>query len=114
MAARPDTLWRETDDGVELRVRLTPKSFRDAIEGTARLADGGAGLAARVRAVPERGKANAALCALVAKALSLPKRSVTVTAGARGRVKTVFIAGDARMLDQRLDALVGGLNRTTD
>jgi hypothetical protein len=61
-----------------------------------------------VRAVPEKGKANAALCALVAKALSVPKGSVAVTGGARGRIKTVTVAADARMLAERLAALVGG------
>ncbi|MDP2619261.1 MAG: DUF167 family protein [Hyphomicrobiales bacterium] len=103
-----DTIWREKDGGVELRVRLTPKSSRDAIEGVARLADGGSVLTARVRAVPEKGKANAALCALVAKALSVPKGCVAVTGGARGRVKIVAIAADPRLMGKRLTVLLQG------
>jgi len=103
----PDRPWRAKAGGVELHVRLTPKSSQDAIEGVTRLADGGAVLSARVRAVPEKGKANAALCALVAKALSVPKGSVAVTGGARGRIKTVTVAADARMLGERLASLVG-------
>jgi hypothetical protein len=106
-----DTVWREKDGAVELRVRLTPKSSRDAIEGAARLADGGSVLRARVRAVPEKGKANAALCALVAKALSVPKGSVAVTGGGRGRIKTVTIAADPRMLGERLVRLLGATPR---
>jgi uncharacterized protein YggU (UPF0235/DUF167 family) len=99
-------LWREKDGAIELRVRLTPKAARDGIEGVERLADGALVLKARVRAVPEKGKANAALCALVAKALSLPKGSVAVTAGARARLKTVTVSADARRLGERLDALL--------
>lgn len=102
-----DTIWREKDGSLELRVRLTPKSSRDAIDGVARLADGPA-LTARVRAVPEKGKANAALCALVAEALSVPKGCVAVSAGARGRVKTVTIAADPRLLGKRLTGLLKG------
>jgi uncharacterized protein len=101
------TPWREKDGAVELRVRLTPKSSHDAIEGVARLADGGSVLAARVRAVPEKGRANAALCALVAKALSVPKGRVAVTGGARGRVKTVTVAADPRLIAKRLAVLLG-------
>ena len=106
-----DTVWREKDGAVQLRVRLTPKASRDAIEGVVHLADGGSVLAARVRAAPERGKANAALCALVAKTLSLPKGSVAVTGGARGRVKTVTVAADARTLGERLALLLGSRRR---
>lgn len=89
-------------------MRLTPKSSRDAIEGIERLADGACVLKTRVRAVPERGKANAALCALLAKALSLPRSSVSVTGGARARVKTVTIAADPRMLSARFVTILGG------
>lgn len=103
-----EALWRDRVDGVELRVRLTPKSSRDAIDGFARLGEGDAVLIARVRAVPEKGKANAALCALVAKELSLPKSSVAVTGGARSRIKTLTIAGEPRRLGERLAGLIGG------
>ncbi|MEQ1648106.1 MAG: DUF167 family protein, partial [Hyphomicrobiaceae bacterium] len=47
--------WRATKDGLELRVRLTPKSSRDAVEGIETTADGPA-LKARVTAIPEDGK----------------------------------------------------------
>eukprot|EP01037_Dinobryon_pediforme_P032735 gene32735-37828_t len=58
-------------DGVRLRVRLTPKSSRDALDAQERLADGSVVLTARVRAVPEDGKANAALEALIAAAAAV-------------------------------------------
>ena len=69
-------------DGVELFVRLTPRAARDEIGGVEASADGRSHLAVRVRAVPDKGKANAALEKLVAEALRLPSSSVQVRAGA--------------------------------
>ena len=89
--------WRETTGGVLLRVRLTPKSSRDAIEGVEATVDGPA-LKVRVRAVPEDGKANAALVALVADWLDVTGKSVTLASGAKSRIKTVAIAGSAATL----------------
>jgi uncharacterized protein YggU (UPF0235/DUF167 family) len=56
-------------------------------------ADGAAYLKARVRAVPEDGKANAALEALIAKAFGVAKSKVSVTRGATARIKTLEIEG---------------------
>ena len=88
-----------------LSVRLTPKSSADAIDGMARLADGSAVLKARVRAVPESGKANDALVRLVAGALKVAKSAVTVKSGATGRTKTVAITGDAQAIAGRLEQM---------
>lgn len=90
-----------------LSVRLTPKSSRDEISGTARLADGRPVLQARVRAVPEDGAANAALVRLIAKALDLSQRSVRIEAGATGRVKTLALDGDPSALQAELGRLAG-------
>ncbi|MCB1540362.1 MAG: DUF167 domain-containing protein [Rhodoblastus sp.] len=90
--------WRARADGVTLVVRLTPKGGRDAIDGVEMMSDGKAVLKARVRAVPEDGKANAALVELIAKALRVPRSAVTVAAGQTSRVKTLEIAGDAAEL----------------
>lgn len=78
-------------------VRLTPKSARDAIDG---LEDFGGEtvLKARVRALPEAGRANAALEALIAKWLGLPASTVAVAHGGRSRLKQVAINGDGVML----------------
>ena len=93
-----DLPWRTTADGLTLVVRLTPKGGRDAIDGVETMSDGKAVLKARVRAVPEDGKANAALVELIAKALRVPRSAVTVAAGQTSRVKTLEIAGDAAEL----------------
>jgi hypothetical protein len=86
------------EGGLCLTVRLTPKGGRDMIEGAEILSDGRAVLKARVQAAPAKGAANAALEALLARCLRVPKSAVTVTAGKTGRVKRVRIAGDAANL----------------
>ena len=82
-----------------LKVRLTPKSSANAIRGVAETAGGGsAHLKVTVTAVPENGKANAALLKLLAKTWKLPKTSLTVASGATSRHKVVQIAGDPAVL----------------
>jgi hypothetical protein len=100
--------WRERSGGLELFVRLTPKSSRDALEGIETLADGQCVLKARVRAVPEDGKANAALIALVAKQLKTPASRISLAAGATSRGKTLHIQGEAGPLAEKLENLAGG------
>ena len=94
-------------DGVELFVRLTPRAARDEIGGVEASADGRSHLAVRVRAVPDKGKANAALEKLVAEALSLPRSSVEIHAGATQRLKTLRLTGDPEQITGRLHLLVG-------
>ncbi len=101
----PSPPWTFKRDGVVVTVRLTPKSGRDALEGIAQLADGRAVLKARVRAVPEAGAANNALIRLLAKSLAIPAGAVSLESGATGRVKTLFLKGDANELESRLAAL---------
>lgn len=88
-------------------MRLTPKSSRDALEGIETSADGRSHLKARVRAVPEDGKANAALLRLVGKALSVPASAVTLASGVTARLKTLHIAGDPESLEAALSRLAG-------
>jgi len=89
--------------GVKLFVRLTPKASRDKIDGPAPEADGGTVLKASVTAVPEDGKANAALIKMLAKEWRLPKSTFEIVAGATDRRKTLLISGDAAELAQCLD-----------
>jgi hypothetical protein len=98
--------WRERSDGLQLVVRLTPKSSRDALEGLETLADGQCVLKARVRAVPEDGKANAALIGLVAKQLKTPASRIRLAGGAASRCKTLHLQGDSRALADMLENFV--------
>ncbi len=80
-----------------LPVRLTPKSSRDEVVG---IEDHGGEcvLKARVRAVPEAGRANEALETLIAKWLGVPPSTVAVAHGGKSRLKQVTVAGDAEAL----------------
>ena len=98
---------RRHGEGLDLHVRLTPKSARDAVEGVGTAADGSSHLKARVRAVPEDGKANKALVRLIAKEMGVPAGTVSIVAGDTARLKTVRITGDAAALESRLAALPG-------
>lgn len=60
----------------------------------------------RVRAVPEKGKANAAIEQVLAKALGLPKSAVSVEKGETQRIKTVRISADP-FIAGALEALTG-------
>ncbi len=100
-----DEPWRATLDGVVVACRLTPKGGRDAIDGVARLSDGTSVLIARVRAAPEDGRANEALCVLLAAKLDAPASRVRLTAGAKSRVKQVAVIGDPEALIARLRTL---------
>lgn len=92
-------------NGVRLELRVTPNAGRDAIEGVEIRDDGGAVLRCRVKAVPDKGKANAAVIALLSKALGLPKSGLTLISGDTARQKTIEIAGETRDLVGKLEAI---------
>ena len=73
----------------ELRVRLTPRA--KGPDGLAGVRDGV--LQARVGAPPVDGKANVALCRLVARELGVPKSGVTVVRGHTAREKLLRVEG---------------------
>ena len=98
--------WSRAPDGVILRVRVTPKSSKDAVEGLDAAAQGPA-LKVRVRAVPDKGAANAAVAETVAHWLGVPKSSITLAGGSTSRVKSLAIAGDVDALLQQLDCRIG-------
>jgi uncharacterized protein (TIGR00251 family) len=96
--------WRETSDGVELAVRLTPRGGAAKVEGIAAW-DGHPVLKVRVAAPPVEGAANDALVAFLTKSLAVPRSAVTLIAGERARVKRLRVAGDG--LAARLATLAG-------
>jgi uncharacterized protein (TIGR00251 family) len=79
---------RAVPAGLELRVKVVPGASRDALAGAL-----GDRLKLRVAAPPEAGKANRAVCALVAGRLGVAERSVSVAAGASSPEKTLLLAG---------------------
>jgi uncharacterized protein (TIGR00251 family) len=100
--------FRVRPDGILLIVRLTPRASRDGIDGLKSGLDG-TYIQARVRAVPEDGRANAALAQLVADQLRVPKSTVTIASGNTARLKTLHIAGDATELETRVTAWLKGI-----
>ena len=93
-------------DGVRLCVRVTTGASRDQVGGLHEASDGSAALIVRVRARPEKGKANTAVVGAVAKALEVPKSHVELATGARDRKKTLVIQGETSVLTRRIDALI--------
>jgi hypothetical protein len=89
-------------DHVLLAVRLTPNGGRDAIEGVETDAAGEQFLKARVRAVPEDGKANKALIELVARHFGVAKSAVRLISGETSRKKILRIEGDPEDISKKL------------
>jgi len=85
--ARRAAIARANGDAVLVRVHVIPRAGRESIELE------GAALRVRLIAPPIEGAANAALIALLAARLRLPKRAVTIERGATSRDKVVAIAG---------------------
>jgi len=69
-------------------VHVTPRSGRDEVGGWR-----GAELTVRVTVAPEGGKANTAVCVVIAKALGIAKSSVRVVRGTTSRHKLLRIDG---------------------
>lgn len=77
-----------TAAGVRFETRVTPRASKNAIDGVRE-----GRLVVRVTAPPVDAAANAAVIALLAQALAVAKRQVTLVAGERSRTKRVAIAG---------------------
>lgn len=105
-AGAPERPWSIRADGVTVRVRVTPKSSRDGVDGIETTAQGAA-LKVRVRAVPDKGAANAAVIETLADWLGVPKSTVSLVAGGTSRVKSLAIAGDGAALAARLERRFG-------
>ena len=90
--------------GLTVAVRAVPKSSRDAILGVVTTPDGPA-LKIAVRAAPDKGAANAAVIAVMAKEFGVPKSAVSLLGGAASRRKRLHVAGDPDLLMRRARAL---------
>lgn len=77
-----------SNGGVLITVRVIPRAGRSGIAG---VRDGA--LLVRLGSAPVDGAANAELVEVLAAALGVPKRSVTIVTGERSRRKQVRVAG---------------------
>jgi uncharacterized protein len=89
-----------TPGTVDLHVRLQPRARRDEVVG-----ERAGAIVIRVTAPPVDGKANAALCAFVARAAGVPPSRVSVVRGQTSRDKVVRVDGADEMALRR--ALLG-------
>lgn len=87
-----------TPEGIVFDVRVAPRSGRAGIAGTRHGA-----LLVRLNAPPVDGAANAELVDVVADALGVPRRAVSIVSGERSKQKRVRVAGVTE--DQALAAL---------
>jgi uncharacterized protein YggU (UPF0235/DUF167 family) len=74
---------------MQFAVRVTPKGGRDAVEGWTTDAAGRRLLKVRVAAAAADGAANAAVIALIAKALGVARPGVRIASGQTARVKRI-------------------------
>jgi uncharacterized protein (TIGR00251 family) len=74
------------DEPTLLQVRVIPRAKRDEVGG-----ERAGRLLVRTTAAPVDGRANAAVCRLVAEHLGVARRHVEVVAGDRSRDKTLAI-----------------------
>ncbi|UCE87173.1 MAG: DUF167 domain-containing protein [Deltaproteobacteria bacterium] len=87
-------------EGVAVWIHVTPRARVETLGGVH-----GDALRVAVRSPPVDGAANAAVASALAAALGVPRESVTLAAGSRGRRKRVHIRGDPVALETRLRGL---------
>lgn len=96
--------FRLVPEGLVVSLRLTPKAAADRIGEVMADGQGGSLLKVSVTAVPEKGKANAALIKLLAKSWGLAKGDLEILSGGTARAKSLLIRGGDAALMARLTA----------
>ena len=95
---------RPVKDGCQIRLRVKPKSSEEAILGRY-----GSALKVAVKQPPEKGRANRAVCGLLARMLRVPSSSVLLVAGEGSQDKIIRIIGlDAQECRRRLTPYLEG------
>ncbi|MDA0261886.1 MAG: DUF167 family protein [Proteobacteria bacterium] len=89
---------------IHVKLKLTPKASRNAIDGLSADCGHDMCVGARVTAVPEKGHANEALLKLLAAEWRVPRRRLSVVHGLASRRKTIAIDGADDELVQSLNA----------
>ena len=89
-----------SDKGVVLNVRLTPNASVAQINGCFVDAEGKEFLKISVISVPEKGKANKELIALLAKCLKISKNKIAIISGGTDRYKKLLLDTDMQILDK--------------
>ena len=85
---------------VTFKVQVVPRASRSEIAG-----EHGGALRVRIAAPPVEGAANEELVRLLARALGVPRRAITITGGHTSKLKVIRGEG---VSPEALAALVGG------
>ena len=96
------TVWQISKHGLTLRVRVMPNASKNAVTGIYVAGDGVMSLKVSTTAQPEKGKANKAVIAILAKKLGKAKSSFSVIAGQTDRNKVILVDGDAEQVKRWL------------
>jgi uncharacterized protein len=92
---------RETKDGLSFDIHVNPHASKAKIAG---ITEGL--LKVKVTAPPVEGAANEACIGLLSKKLGLRKSQVKISAGTRGRKKTILVSDISKaVLEQRINEL---------
>ena len=102
-------LLRKVNEGWIVAVHLTPNASRNEVTGLEKIDGKATRLKVKVTTDPEKGKANKALSALLAKYFKLPKSSIEVISGSKSRTKGVLIRGSHADIEQKIDQVLRGL-----
>ena len=86
----PENVVTKTADGLIVNVRVIPRAGKSGLAGTR-----GDALLVRLQSPPVDGAANEELIAVLAEALGVSKRQVSIVSGSRSRHKRVHVAGPA-------------------
>ena len=82
---------RQTPRGLFLHIRATPKAGRDEVTGLVANAAGQKALAVKVTKPADKGEANLAVVAVLAKAMGVAKSSFRLVAGETSRDKVIEV-----------------------
>jgi uncharacterized protein len=94
-------LIRETKNGLSFDIHVNPHASRAEIAG---ISEGM--LKVKVTAPPVEGAANEACIGLLSKKLGLRKSQIKISAGAKGRKKTILVSEISKMnLTQKIHEL---------
>ncbi len=99
-------VFRPAPGGIDIFIRLTPGTRRDALGGPTPVGDR-VRLLAHVRAIPEDGKANRALIDLLSGELGVPASTLSLASGQSSRLKTVRLQAAGQALERATAILRG-------
>ncbi len=89
-----------SSEGLVLFVKLTPNAKKDEIFGIAE-AESQYRLGVRLRAVPEKNRANKSLCSYLSKIFDVAQKDVELVSGNKSRFKKLYIHGKPEFLTEK-------------